>query len=72
MQNSASFLLLIALISASHSQLPLLFRLPLSSPLINFFVHQFTTQDMATFGSKSALSSLPMLAFVRADIFETP
>lgn len=59
------FLLLIALISASTFPAAAPLQVALFDSSINFFVHPFTTQDMATFGCKSALTSLPLACFCR-------
>lgn len=57
------FFLLIALISASTLPAASPLQVALFDSLINFFVHPFTTQDMATFGCKSVLTSLPLACF---------
>lgn len=59
------FFLLIALISASTFPAAAPLQVALFDSSINFFVHPFTTQDMATFGCKSALTSLPFACFCR-------
>lgn len=65
MQNSPSFFLLIALISASTLPAASPLQVALFDSLINFFVHPFTTEDMATFGCKSLLTSLLLACFCR-------
>lgn len=59
------FFLLTALISASTFPAAAPLQDALFDSSINFFVHPFTTQDMATFGCKSALTSLPLACFCR-------
>lgn len=59
------FFFLIALISASTFPAAAPLQVALFDSSINFFVHPFTTQDMATFGCKSALTSLPLACFCR-------
>lgn len=59
------FFLLTALISASTFPAAAPLQDALFDSSINFFVHPFTTQDIATFGCKSALTSLPLACFCR-------